>query len=132
MAHNVRAVVFNETGKFLVVSEADDPNNFKLPGGKFEGEESSDQAIRRELREELSLEASSYLLTLVATLETEEERDNRYIYLVNLNPGVPVSPVDEEIARFMWVDEQTVPEGKNKEHILSAVKSVRAFQSENN
>jgi 8-oxo-dGTP pyrophosphatase MutT (NUDIX family) len=128
MAHNVRAAIFNEEGKFLIVSEVDDPDNFKLPGGKFEGGESPDQAIVRELEEELALVEGSYELGLAKVLKTNDEGDNRYIYGAKLKPGTKLEPRDGEIAKFMWVDEGTVPEGKNKEHILSAVGAVQTLR----
>ncbi len=123
MAHNVRAVIFNQKGQFLVVSEVDDSDNFKLPGGKFENDESAQEAIKRELEEELNLSSEYYNLELAAELKTEDEGDKRYIFSVKLNVGVNVDPNLDEIAKFLWVNEASVPEGKNKNHILSAVAS---------
>lgn len=123
MAHNVRAVIFNSEGKFLLVTEVDDPDNFKLPGGKIDGGEDPESAIERELFEELNLKKETYDLSLAATLKTENEGDNRYIFRIKLKVA-EVEPNFREIAKVLWVDEFSVPEGKNRNHILSAVREV--------
>lgn len=114
MAHNVRAVIFNQENNFLVLSETDDPTNFKLPGGKFEGNETPHQAIVRELEEELGLTVGTYTLALAATLRTSDEGHNRYIFKATLEPGTFVQPQEDEIETFLWVAENSVPGGKNK------------------
>ena len=49
-----KAVLYNETHTKVLVAEYN-PGNFGLPGGHIEGDETPDEAIHRELGEELGL-----------------------------------------------------------------------------
>lgn len=123
MAHNVRAVIFNQDSEFLVLSESDDPDNYKLPGGKIDGDEDPESAIIRELEEELGLSINDYTYQLTAILKTSQEGHNRYIFKVQLKGGSNIQPTNE-VADIVWCTKTTVPEGENKQHILAALQTV--------
>lgn len=126
---SVRVVIFNTTvpGSFLIVTETDDPDNWKLPGGKFEmgadGIESPLDAASRELTEEVGLMADEVQLEAVETLVNDDGASARYIFKAEATPE-QIRPSDE-IAKTAWVTEEALPECKNRGHILSAVATAR-------
>lgn len=54
----VRSIIRDSGGKFLFVKRAKDPekNKWSLPGGKIEHFEKAEDAIVREIKEELNLD----------------------------------------------------------------------------
>lgn len=120
---SVRIVVRDKSNsvKFLILSEADDPSNMKLPGGKFEAGENEFAAAIRELAEELKIDVSETDLGDVVKLINDDGVSRRFIFEIQVNPS-DVKPTDE-IAEICWIDADSIPEGKNKGHILSAVES---------
>lgn len=122
MPDSVRIVLFNEAahGEFVALTETDDPDNLKLPGGRFEGDdETPDEAAARELREELGLEPDQVGLSKAGELPNDDGVSKRYIYtgrvvLAAMQPS-------EEISRTELLTEATTPEGKNRGHMLAAV-----------
>jgi len=123
---SVRIVIFDadDAAKFLVLAEADDPENWKLPGGKFDSvDETPQAAAERELREELSLSSSGAGMRLANTLINDDGTSARHIFVAvarapHINPSA-------EISGTQWVTEETMPESINKGHILSAVALAR-------
>jgi ADP-ribose pyrophosphatase YjhB (NUDIX family) len=123
---SVRIVLFDATDglRFLILAESDDPENWKLPGGKFDSvDETPDAAAKRELEEELQLNAAVAPLDIAGTLVNDDGVSARYIFTAKVPQGAP-SP-SSEIATIQWVTEETIPESRNKGHILSAVRLVR-------
>jgi ADP-ribose pyrophosphatase YjhB (NUDIX family) len=127
--HSVRIVIFDQVSPdhFLVLTETDDPDNWKLPGGKFEmgkdGIESPADAAARELMEELGVVVEEVGLAAAATLTNDDGVSARYIFsgkagITNVKPSA-------EIAKTQWFTEATLPDCKNKDHILSAVAAAR-------
>lgn len=126
MTDSVRVLIFEETNKetFLVLSEKDDPTNVKLPGGKFEGAETPQQAVIRELFEELGIKVDVSNLNKVAELVNDDGLSKRFIFQVKIDKNL-ISPSDE-IDHVEWVTKETVPEGKNKGHILAALEACKS------
>jgi len=122
---SVRIVLFNhdEPDHFLILCESDDLGTWKLPGGKIEGEESPTEAVIRELNEEMGLDPHQINVKFAAQLVTDDGSSARYIY-GGLIKKTDVRP-SAEVAEIQWVTEDGVPEGRNKQHILSAVKVAR-------
>jgi ADP-ribose pyrophosphatase YjhB (NUDIX family) len=128
---SVRIALFDQTdlNHFLVLAEADDPDNWKLPGGKFDSaDETPDAAAERELSEELLTTAEAIGLKQAGELINEDGVSARYIY-VGRAMDTTLHPSDE-IAGTQWVTEETVPDSPNREHILSAVRLARTALSE--
>lgn len=125
MADNVRAVIFNSKKQFLIVTEVDDSDNWKLPGGKLSPSEDPVAGIVRELDEELNLDLSNLSTNDLpfARLITDDGLSSRYIFKVETNED-EINPNSTEIAKLKWCDLGSVPNCENKNHILSAVNSI--------
>lgn len=124
---SVRIAFFDKSNpdQFLVLTEADDPDNWKLPCGKFNNEsETPDDAASREVDEELGiLKATELGMIRAGELVNDDGVSARYIYACLVNSDV-IKP-SGEIAQTRWVTEDTLPESKNKAHMLSAVAVAR-------
>ncbi len=118
---SVRIVCFDRAnGKsFLLLSETDDPENLKLPGGKFNSvTESPETAARRELNEELGIQGN-IKLQFISELTNDDGQSKRFIYSCILTKE-DVTP-SNEISHIIWSTIDTTPECKNKSHIQAAV-----------
>jgi 8-oxo-dGTP pyrophosphatase MutT (NUDIX family) len=128
--NSVRIVLFDEKNSeyFLVVTESDDPDNFKLVGGKMDDGESADHAANRELTEEVGLSATDVNLQSVSVLANQHDPlVKRYIYVGKVaRDKVNITP---ELATTIWVTTETIPAGENQEHIRSAVGAALASLS---
>lgn len=126
---SVRIAIFDaaDPRRFLVITETDDPDNWKLPGGKFEkgkdGIESPEDAAERELMEEVGVSGKQIGLQVAATLVNDDGVSARYIFAGTANVD-KIKP-SEEIAQAQWFTEETLPECQNRAHMLSAVASAR-------
>ncbi len=118
---SVRVVLFDEKGRFLLVVEDDDPNA-KLPGGKFEPGETPDQAVAREMEEEVPSGVSD--LSFVSELLNHDGISRRFIYTgaVDSRRVVPGEGID----RLAFADLDDMPDTKHAAHILAAVEDVLA------
>lgn len=126
---SVRIAVFDQANldRFLVITEADDPGNWKLPGGKFEmgesGIESPVDAAERELQEEIGASGTAIRLRTAATLTNNDGISARYIFSGLADPAI-IRP-SAEIAEAQWFTAETLPDCKNRSHILAAVAAAR-------
>jgi ADP-ribose pyrophosphatase YjhB (NUDIX family) len=126
---SVRIVLFDagDAERFLVVTEADDVDNWKLPGGKFEhgadGAESPAAAAERELAEEVGVSTRQVGLRAAAELINDDGVSARYIFAGKVDPQ-DIAPTDE-IAQVAWFTQTTLPNCKNKGHIVAAIIAVR-------
>lgn len=121
---SVRIVLYNiiDPVQFLILSEVDDPDNLKLPGGKFELNESPAEAAVRELLEEVGLRLNVEELDQPVELLNNDGVSKRYIFSRVISPSD--LKLTNEIASSAWVTADDVPEGKNKSHILAAVEAM--------
>jgi len=126
---SVRIAIFDATDpdQFLVLTEADDPDNWKLPGGRFEiaGDqvETPAAAAARELAEELGLTPDQINLRAAATLNNHDGVSARYIFAGTARPD-QITPT-AEIAQSGWFTTATLPDSPNRGHMLEAVAAAR-------
>jgi 8-oxo-dGTP pyrophosphatase MutT (NUDIX family) len=124
---SVRIALFDaeDSSQFLVLAEADDPTNWKLPGGKFDyGDEQPEAAANRELGEEVGLDSSAGQIQKAGELVNDDGVSARYIFagVIHREQLKPSA----EIADTRWVTETTIPDSPNKAHMLSAVQLARS------
>jgi 8-oxo-dGTP diphosphatase len=92
--------------KFLVerrrLDEKVDPGIVCLPGGHVKANESKEEALKRELREELGIEAKRFqFICKNFYVASNGERQNAYCYLVTEYEGKPVCKSAQEV---FWED----------------------------
>ena len=115
---SVRVVIFDARNKdyFLIVSETDDPDNLKLPGGKFNTvTETPEECAKREVQEEISL--TGVEMKFCGELVNEENASRRFIFTTKISRDQ--ARPSHEIAKSAWVTEP--PAGKNFGHMSSAL-----------
>ena len=102
--------------KLLVVSKKTYPDQFMLPGGKPEKDETELETLTRELQEELHLKIiSSKLLGIHETTSMfEKEPLTMTVYLTKVD-GIPAP--NTEIASYKWID----IDSDNKEALGSGI-----------
>ena len=121
---SVRIVLFNKMNpaEVLVLDEADDIGNFKLPGGKFDSpDEVPDTAAARELAEELVTE-EDIVLNSAGELLNDDGVSKRYIYWGIADPGQLAGTDDANSMRWVTVP----PDGKNTHHMKTAIELARS------
>lgn len=105
---SVRALIKNDDRLLLIRRASGNPKyigQFELPGGKVEFGEDPESALRREIMEEIGVEAgAAQLLEATSWLDTEE-RDTQHIilvYLVALGDSKSKISLSGEHDKFTW------------------------------
>jgi 8-oxo-dGTP diphosphatase len=111
MAEAIVAAVIVVDGRILLCHRSPDrrwyPDVWDLPGGHVEVGESSAEALKRELREELGIAARSLSQRPLERLcTTEFEMD---IWAVTAWDGAPVNLVPEEHDAIQWFTAEELP-----------------------
>jgi 8-oxo-dGTP diphosphatase len=105
----VGAVVFDDTGRLLLIRRANPPakDTWSLPGGRVEPGESSEHAVVRELHEETGL--TGILVKEVGSVERAAPGGGTYMirdFLLSV-PGSPAPLAGDDASEAGWF---TVPE----------------------
>lgn len=93
MRHTVRAIITKNKQILLVTGH--DMAFYWLPGGTLEGDEEIIGALHREIKEELSVEISSY--SLHRSYEFEDQKIDTFI--VEIDGKITI---DNEITGYAW------------------------------
>lgn len=110
---SVCALIFNEEGKLLAVSRKNNKDDWGLPGGKVDGDETIEEAVVREVKEEtgLDIKVSHFIFGNL----TESKGYYCYTYFCNIIGGELHTP--EKIAELgegdiKWADWEDIEAGK--------------------
>lgn len=105
----VRGLVANEAGDLLLVQHCYGRRSWFLPGGGHRRDESPEDALVREIREETGLEVAVTGLVGVYYYTGGYKRDNIYIFECR-RVGGDVKHVGGEIADIGWFPPDALPE----------------------
>lgn len=119
----VSAFILNDKKEFVLVSGISDRTYWKIPAGGIEGNETQEEALYREMNEELGLEKSDFKIIAKSKFvdkfnwpkEVSEEKfkrkgiwydgQERAIFLCKLtNSNFKFKLQEEEISGFLWVN----------------------------
>jgi 8-oxo-dGTP diphosphatase len=103
------ALVFDASGRVLLVRHNYGGNFYGLPGGAVEPGELAQEAAEREIREELCVEARALRL-LSLNSHVEDGRYQAHVFLAEIIQGEPRHPGTDEIAAVGWFDPDDLPQ----------------------
>jgi phosphoglycolate phosphatase-like HAD superfamily hydrolase/ADP-ribose pyrophosphatase YjhB (NUDIX family) len=106
----VGALVFDQVGRVLMVRTHKWSNLWGIPGGKTKWGETSEEALRREIKEETNLDITDIEFILVQDCIHSEEfyRDAHFVLLnyVCRCANAPVVVLNDEAREYRWVTPQ--------------------------
>lgn len=105
--HIVAAVLINRSGRVLIARKRSGLSNeglFEFPGGKAEAGESFNEALYRELYEELGIKVSVPCNTILDYIyRTNDGRDLHFhIFEIKLDADMELSSTDHD--QLLWVE----------------------------
>jgi ADP-ribose pyrophosphatase YjhB (NUDIX family) len=132
----VGALIFNDSGEALMIRTDKWSNLWGIPGGKIKWGEPSEDALRREIREETNLEVRNIEFVLVQDCIHSKEfyRDAHFI-LLNYTCdciGEPHVRLNDEAREFQWVAMDAalnMPINQPTRKLLLAVQGKQAEKS---
>jgi len=103
----VGALIFDDSGRVLMVRTHKWSDLWGIPGGKIKWGETAEDALRREILEETNLQIQEIRLVLVQDCIHSPEfyRDAHFVllnYICRVS-GSPVVKLNEEAREFQWV-----------------------------
>lgn len=104
----VGALIFNDAGEVLMIRTHKWSNLWGIPGGKIKWGETSEDALRREIREETGLEVTDIRFVLVQDCIHSPEfyRDAHFVllnYTCRCAGRAPQVKLNEEAREFCWI-----------------------------
>jgi ADP-ribose pyrophosphatase YjhB (NUDIX family) len=124
----VAAIIVREKQILLVEHRKRGQRYWVLPGGRLEGQETLDAALRRELGEELRLEARVGPLVIVC----ESLAPDRHVVNLNFHAEIgekaepQLDPRDAVLVGWQWVSVDQLPRLDFRPPIAEAVRAVIA------
>jgi 8-oxo-dGTP diphosphatase len=99
-----------------------------LPGGRLQGDETLEAALRRELREELALEARVGRLVIVGEMLAPDRHVVNLIFQAEIGEGIAprLDERDPVLAGWQWVSAEQLPRLDFRPPIADAVRAVVA------
>jgi phosphoglycolate phosphatase len=103
----VGGLIFNRKGKVLMLRTHKWSNKWGIPGGKIKWGETSEAALRREIKEETNLTVTDIRFVLVQDcIHSKEFYKDAHFVLLNYTcraTGKPVVKLNHEAQEFAWV-----------------------------
>src|SRR6266700_3698401 len=103
----VGALIFNDAGEVLMIRTHKWSNLWGIPGGKVKWGEPSEEALRREVKEETNLDIADIRFVLVQDcIHSKEFYRDAHFVLLNYTcrcMGDPVVTLNDEAREFRWV-----------------------------
>ncbi len=129
--YGAHTLVDRPSGELLLVRHAG-VDQWVLPGGDLEGEESFREAARRELREEAGIRASYDGLAMLVRVEVSCDAHETWgvmpVFRAAAGAGTAeptVADPDDEIVAARWFAPEAVPEDtRDREDVLAAARAV--------
>jgi NAD+ diphosphatase len=132
----VAAIIFNDEGRLLVTRRAIDPDigRIDLPGGFVDPGESAEEALRRELQEELGILVKE--MHYLASASNEYLFSGVTVFTTDMAFRVEAQSLDglaasDDISGFEWVDPGMVdPEEIPAPSIRYFIKEIALYEKE--
>ena len=124
----VAALVVRADQLLLVEHRKRGQRYWVLPGGRLQGDETLEAALRRELREELTLEARVGRLVIVGEMLAPDRHVVSLIFETEIGEGLAprLDPRDPVLAGWQWVPVDQLPRLDFRPPIADAVRGVIA------
>ena len=122
----VAAVIARDTEVLLVEHRKRGQRYWVLPGGRLQGSETLEGALRRELREELRLEARVGRLLLVCETLAPERHIVNLVYHAEIGEGVEpqLDTTDAVLAGWQWVAVDRLPRMDFRPPIADSIEAL--------
>src|ERR1700730_18315711 len=114
------AVVIDDQGRVLLLKHVFRiGNGWGIPGGFMQAGEQPEEALRRELREEVGLELESAEIAFVRTLKGMKQIE----FTFRCRPKGEAQPQSVEVERAAWFSPQALPEavGEDQRRLIDRV-----------
>jgi phosphoglycolate phosphatase len=130
----VGGLIFDDTGKFLLVRTHKWSNLWGIPGGKIKWGEASEDALRREIKEETGLDVTDIEFVVVQDcIHSKEFYRDAHFVLLNYTcrcEGPARVVLNDEAREFKWLTEEeaaALPMNRPTVVLLEAVKKRAAL-----
>lgn len=125
--YNIAAVIFDDQGKVLLCKRSMRkkiaPGKWRMPGGRIENGETSFQAMKRELLEELSVAVVSFTeTTVIHTYPCGDELHQTQFACVRVNGECALN---EENDSFVYVAPERIGEYIEHPYILICQEAIK-------
>lgn len=103
-----RLSIITETGEILLVRNWTGHQGWELPGGGKGRRESCEQAVLREIKEELGVDLSAYRLNYIGT--TTADGYEAPVFRVSIKERLPITRRKWELSAAAWQPMSILPE----------------------
>jgi ADP-ribose pyrophosphatase YjhB (NUDIX family) len=122
------AIIIVREQVLLVEHRKRDQRYWVLPGGRLQGNETLKAALKRELREELKLDAEVGRLVIVSEMLAPDRHVVNLIFEVQVGEGIEprLDQADPVLAGWQWVAVNRLPRMDFRPPIADAIRDVIA------